>query len=130
MPPVGSIAALGSFVALGDSFTEGVGDLYPDGTCRGWADRFAGQLAAVSPGLFLRVATSELPGADRRALERPGLRDPFLANYIEAFRQGSRAAHAAANGPPPDTPTSPARSTPSASRTSRASGTQSASRGR
>ena len=51
MPPVGSIAALGSFVALGDSFTEGVGDLYPDGTCRGWADRFAGQLAAVSPGL-------------------------------------------------------------------------------
>jgi lysophospholipase L1-like esterase len=40
-----------SFVALGDSFTEGVGDLYPDGTCQGWADRFARQLGAVSPGL-------------------------------------------------------------------------------
>jgi lysophospholipase L1-like esterase len=41
----------GSFVALGDSFTEGVGDPYPDGTCQGWADRFARQLGAVSPGL-------------------------------------------------------------------------------
>jgi lysophospholipase L1-like esterase len=40
-----------SFVALGDSFTEGVGDPYPDGTCRGWADRFAMQLAASAPGL-------------------------------------------------------------------------------
>ena len=40
-----------SFVALGDSFTEGVGDPYPDGTSRGWADRFAGHLAAASPGL-------------------------------------------------------------------------------
>ena len=49
--PVRSLVAPGSFVALGDSFTEGVGDLYPDGTCRGWADRFATHLAAVSPGL-------------------------------------------------------------------------------
>jgi lysophospholipase L1-like esterase len=43
--------AIGSFVALGDSFTEGVGDPYPDGSCQGWADRFARELAAVSPGL-------------------------------------------------------------------------------
>jgi lysophospholipase L1-like esterase len=42
---------IGSFVALGDSFSEGVGDPYPDGTCQGWADRFARQLATVSPGL-------------------------------------------------------------------------------
>jgi lysophospholipase L1-like esterase len=41
----------GSFVALGDSFTEGVGDLYPDGTHQGWADRFARHVAAASPGL-------------------------------------------------------------------------------
>ncbi len=47
----GSVLPVGSFVALGDSFTEGVGDPYPDGTFRGWADRFAGQLAAASPGL-------------------------------------------------------------------------------
>ena len=48
---VGSILPVGSFVALGDSFTEGVGDLNPDGTLRGWADRFADHLAAASPGL-------------------------------------------------------------------------------
>jgi lysophospholipase L1-like esterase len=42
----------GSFVALGDSFTEGVGDLYAaDASCRGWADRFAEELAWHNPGL-------------------------------------------------------------------------------
>jgi lysophospholipase L1-like esterase len=42
----------GSFAALGDSFTEGVGDPSPDGAgCRGWADRFAEQLATHRPGL-------------------------------------------------------------------------------
>lgn len=41
-----------SFAALGDSFTEGVGDPCTDGVnCRGWADRFAEQLAGYSPGL-------------------------------------------------------------------------------
>jgi lysophospholipase L1-like esterase len=34
------------YVAVGDSFTEGVGDPGPDGTFRGWADRFAELLAA------------------------------------------------------------------------------------
>jgi lysophospholipase L1-like esterase len=38
-----------SFVALGDSFTEGMSDLLPDGTYRGWADLLAGRLAAL-PG--------------------------------------------------------------------------------
>ena len=33
------------FVALGDSTTEGLMDLYPDGTFRGWADRLAARLA-------------------------------------------------------------------------------------
>jgi pimeloyl-ACP methyl ester carboxylesterase len=55
----------------------------------GW---FLGRLAALagrSPRLFFRLATSELPGVDRRALGQPGLRDSFLANYLEAFRRGS-----------------------------------------
>jgi pimeloyl-ACP methyl ester carboxylesterase len=55
----------------------------------GW---FLGRLAALahySPQLFLRLATSELPGVDRRVLEQPGARDPFLRNYTEAFRLGS-----------------------------------------
>ncbi|MFC9652590.1 MULTISPECIES: SGNH/GDSL hydrolase family protein [unclassified Streptomyces] len=36
---------LGSYAAIGDSFTEGVGDPGPDGTYVGWADRFAVLLA-------------------------------------------------------------------------------------
>jgi len=55
----------------------------------GW---FLGRLAALagrSPRLFLRLATSELPGIDRRALAQPGMREAFLAGYTEAFRRGS-----------------------------------------
>jgi lysophospholipase L1-like esterase len=40
-----------SFTALGDSFTEGLGDPSTDGVrCRGWADRFAEHLARHQPG--------------------------------------------------------------------------------
>jgi lysophospholipase L1-like esterase len=45
------VVPFGSFVALGDSFTEGVGDPHPDGGIQGWADRFARSLAALSPHL-------------------------------------------------------------------------------
>ncbi|MFC4244700.1 SGNH/GDSL hydrolase family protein [Gryllotalpicola reticulitermitis] len=37
------------YVALGDSFTEGLGDPYPDGGFRGWADRVAEVLAEKTP---------------------------------------------------------------------------------
>jgi lysophospholipase L1-like esterase len=40
------------FVALGDSTTEGLWDLNPDGTWRGWADRLAERLAADEPELL------------------------------------------------------------------------------
>jgi pimeloyl-ACP methyl ester carboxylesterase len=56
----------------------------------GW---FLGRLAALarrSPRLFLRLAASELPGIDRRAIAQPGMREAFLAGYAEAFRRGSR----------------------------------------
>jgi lysophospholipase L1-like esterase len=43
-------APIGSFAALGDSFTEGFNDFYPGGGYRGWADRVAGVLAAQHPG--------------------------------------------------------------------------------
>lgn len=36
------------FVAMGDSFTEGMCDEYPDGTYRGWADLVATRLAVDS----------------------------------------------------------------------------------
>jgi lysophospholipase L1-like esterase len=41
---------LTSFVAVGDSFTEGMSDLLPDGSYRGWADLLAARLAAGTPG--------------------------------------------------------------------------------
>jgi lysophospholipase L1-like esterase len=40
-----------SFLALGDSFTEGLNDRAPGGGFRGWADRYADLLAAGQPGL-------------------------------------------------------------------------------
>jgi lysophospholipase L1-like esterase len=40
-----------SFVAIGDSFTEGLNDMASGGGFRGWADRLAGLLAVEHPGL-------------------------------------------------------------------------------
>jgi lysophospholipase L1-like esterase len=39
-----------SYVALGDSFTEGMSDPLPDGGYRGWADRLAARLTARQDG--------------------------------------------------------------------------------
>ncbi|SDX07560.1 Lysophospholipase L1 [Amycolatopsis xylanica] len=38
-----------SYMAIGDSFTEGLNDELPDGSMRGWADRLAEVLAAGRP---------------------------------------------------------------------------------
>ncbi|MEU2117819.1 SGNH/GDSL hydrolase family protein [Streptomyces sp. NPDC016459] len=43
-------ATYNSLVALGDSFTEGMSDLRPDGSYRGWADILADRLTARAPG--------------------------------------------------------------------------------
>ena len=70
-----------SFVAIGDSFTEGLNDPAPGGGFRGWADRLAGLLAARYPGLryanlavrgkLLReIVAEQLPAA---AAMSPGL---------------------------------------------------------
>jgi pimeloyl-ACP methyl ester carboxylesterase len=56
----------------------------------GWFLARLGALARRDPRLFLRIATSEMPGADRRALDQPGMRDAFVASYAEAFRRGSQ----------------------------------------
>jgi lysophospholipase L1-like esterase len=42
---------IASFVAVGDSFTEGLNDPAPGGGFRGWADRLAAMLASEYPGL-------------------------------------------------------------------------------
>ncbi len=44
------------YVAIGDSFTEGVGDEQPDGTVRGWADLVAAGLAAAEPVRYANFA--------------------------------------------------------------------------
>lgn len=105
----------GSFVALGDSFTEGIGDPYPDGTYRGWADRFARYLAAASPGLTYanlavrgkllgQVIDEQVPAAARlrpdlasiaaggNDLLRPGADPDALAASFERAVAALRAA--------------------------------------
>ncbi|MGH3314263.1 MAG: SGNH/GDSL hydrolase family protein [Streptomyces sp.] len=44
------VPVIGSFAALGDSFTEGMSDRLPDGTYRGWADLLAARLGARTDG--------------------------------------------------------------------------------
>ena len=66
----------------------------------GW---FLGRLATVArrePGLFLRLATNEMPDIDRRTLARPDVREAFLTNYLRALHPpqlGSRARSAGAD---------------------------------
>jgi lysophospholipase L1-like esterase len=64
-----------NFVAVGDSFTEGMDDPYSDGTYRGWADLVAGTLAGMAGGdfryanlavrgrLFPQVVSEQVPAA-------------------------------------------------------------------
>ncbi|MFJ6137547.1 SGNH/GDSL hydrolase family protein [Kitasatospora sp. NPDC092286] len=55
--------AYASYVAVGDSFTEGMcDDLLPDGHYRGWADRVAARLAAERPAEEFRYANLAVRG--------------------------------------------------------------------
>jgi lysophospholipase L1-like esterase len=57
-----------SYVAIGDSFTEGLNDPAPGGGFRGWADRLAGMLAVRYPGL--RYASLAVRGKLLRQIVR------------------------------------------------------------
>jgi lysophospholipase L1-like esterase len=50
------------YVALGDSFSEGLEDVGPDGTYRGWADRLAEALVPGAPGGDLSYANLAVRG--------------------------------------------------------------------
>ena len=50
MAEIGMMPGIDSFVAIGDSFTEGLEDHDPGGGLRGWADRVADALSAQRPG--------------------------------------------------------------------------------
>ncbi|WP_448317036.1 SGNH/GDSL hydrolase family protein [Streptomyces sp. CO7] len=56
------IGSVGSYAAVGDSFTEGVGDPGPDGTFVGWADRLAVLLADRRPEGDFRYANLAVRG--------------------------------------------------------------------
>ena len=96
-----------SFVAIGDSFTEGLNDVASGGGFRGWADRLAGLLAAEYPGLryanlavrgrlLRRVVAEQVPaaaamapglvslGAGGNDLLRPGADPDSLAELLDA----------------------------------------------
>jgi lysophospholipase L1-like esterase len=64
------------YVAIGDSFTEGVGDELPDGAVRGWADLVAEGLAGTAGGLAgtaggLAGTAGGLAGTDEGAAREP-----------------------------------------------------------
>jgi lysophospholipase L1-like esterase len=84
-----------SFVAIGDSFTEGVGDPLPDGTFRGWADLVAAGLDRHTPGL--RYANLAVRGrtfdgvADRQVAAAVATRPhlvSFAAGGNDTLRRG------------------------------------------
>lgn len=89
-------AEFSSFVAIGDSFTEGVGDPYPDGAgFRGWADLFAHRAAefwpdfayanlAIRGRLFDRIVDEQVVPAIR---QNPDLVS-FAAGGNDALRPG------------------------------------------
>jgi lysophospholipase L1-like esterase len=70
MPDVGDVnisdsssaSGVFAYAAIGDSFTEGVGDPGPGGAFVGWADRLAALLAANSPQSEFRYANLAVRG--------------------------------------------------------------------
>ena len=104
-----------SFVALGDSFTEGLNDTAPGGGFRGWADRLAGLLAAEYSGLryanlavrgklLRQIVADQVPVAAEMApglvsiagggndILRPGADPDVLAELFDAAVARLRAA--------------------------------------
>jgi lysophospholipase L1-like esterase len=74
MPESNLVPVIETFVAIGDSFTEGLEDHAPDGRLRGWADMVATALGAQRPGfryanlairgkLLAEVVAEQLPRA-------------------------------------------------------------------
>lgn len=84
-----------TFVALGDSMTEGVGDPLPDGSLLGWAARLSGWLTEQHADLhFENLAVRSLTTAEIRESQLPRAleMEPDLASVIcgvnDALRPG------------------------------------------
>jgi lysophospholipase L1-like esterase len=106
-----------SFVAIGDSFTEGLNDAAPGGGFRGWADRLAGLLGAEYPGLryanlavrgklLRQIVAEQVPAAAAMSADlvsiagggndilRPGADPDVLAELFDAAVARLRASGA------------------------------------
>jgi lysophospholipase L1-like esterase len=106
-----------SFVAIGDSFTEGLNDAAPGGGFRGWADRLAGLLAADYPALryanlavrgklLRQIVAEQVPAAAAMSPDlvsiagggndvlRPGADPDVLAELLDAAVARLRASGA------------------------------------
>ncbi|MDN4615433.1 SGNH/GDSL hydrolase family protein [Leifsonia sp. F6_8S_P_1B] len=70
-----------SYIAIGDSFTEGVGDDLPDGRTRGWADFVALGFALASPEPF-RYANLAVRGKKLAPIVAEQI-EPALAQHPE-----------------------------------------------
>jgi lysophospholipase L1-like esterase len=104
-----------SFVAIGDSFTEGLNDPGPGGGFRGWADRLAGLLAVEYPDLryanlairgkvLRQIVAEQVPAAAAMSpglvsiagggndILRPGADPDVLAELFDAAIARLRAA--------------------------------------
>jgi lysophospholipase L1-like esterase len=108
------------YVAIGDSTVEGLEDPGPDGVYVGWADRLAGHLLAVHPGLtYANLAVRGLTAGEvrrtqlepalalrpdiavvvagvndvlRPRFDREALRDDLFAMHAGLTRSGARVA--------------------------------------
>ena len=71
------------YVALGDSFTEGIGDPLPSGGHRGWADRMAEVLAETQPEFaYANLAVrGRLIDQIRDRVPHAGIRSNFIAGF-------------------------------------------------
>lgn len=82
-----NIGVIGSYTAIGDSFTEGVGDPGPDGSLIGWADRLAVLLSDRGSGSDLLGGSA--PGDFRYAnlAVRGRLLDQVVAEQVPRAKE-------------------------------------------
>lgn len=75
-----------SYAAIGDSFTEGMGDELPDGSPRGWADLVAMSLAQAASAADAASASPEesrTPFGYANLAIRGRLLDPLIAEQLD-----------------------------------------------
>ncbi|GAA2982141.1 SGNH/GDSL hydrolase family protein [Streptomyces drozdowiczii] len=82
---VGRQVAIGSYAAIGDSFTEGVGDPGPGGTFVGWADRLAVLLAdrLPEPGIPVDAEVSPVSAHGNFRYANLAVRGRLLDQIVE-----------------------------------------------